>query len=1704
MRQRFRAVGLFALAIAAITCTDSPTGPGAKGSTAGVTRVEMAPSFSPEAARIYAGLTRFGFDISEVHIVLTAQDSSAKDTTIAFPANQDQITIEIPVPPSTVDQAFTALIELRNDQHVVLFSGTQVVFARSSSLPRFSPPVVVIDYTGPGKGTKTVTLSPPDTVIAGSASVSLRATGVDSAGKPVTNLLVKFNVVDATLGTAVSTSDATGTLTGLGRRGVTVVTAVTPLGVTGSSRITFVPQPARVVVVSGNGQTGAAGSALAQPLVVEVQATDNLPVPGATVTFRAVTPGGAVLQASVIADSSGRATNTLTLGKTPGVYQFEATSGALTPVSVTATATPAPAVAIAIVSGDAQSDSIGRTLPSPLVVKLTDQFGGPASGATVTWTRIAGNGTPGAATSVSAANGTASTSYTLGNTPGSDTVRASIAGVSGAAGSVLFSMKAVVRGPSSIAIASGGNQSGAPGTVLAAAIVARVADAQNVPLPNVTVTWSASGAGATLNPASSPTDANGLASTQATLGTTPGSSIITASVGALTASTQVATTGGSTVTHLGVTGAIPTSFVVGGSPVTLAVELLSATGSRVPQSGIVVTLAGDVTPGVDFATLTATSSAAGIATFTIPPYIGPTGSVVLTFTSGSLPPLVLASIPVVAGSGSKLDIATQPAGTGASGVTLATQPVVQLSDASGNPVKTSGVVITASVASGPGLPTPVVSNPTATTNGSGQATFAGLGISGAVGSYTLNFAATAFSSVNSSAIAITAGPANTIALDAGSGQTTTIGTAVALPPSVKITDASGNAVAGVSVTFNAVTSGSTVSNASTTGSTVAVLTNTSGIAQLAAWTMSSTAGPHALTATAAVANGSPVTFTATATAAGATNISKIAGDLQSAKVGTTVAIAPSVVLKDGVGNPVSGVPVTFTVTTGNGVVTGTPATTNASGLATVGGWQLGNLVGANSLTATAGALTTTFTATGTAGAPAALGFVTQPLAAATSGVALPTQPVIQLLDSFGNATGGAGVTVNAVITSGTGTLSNSSATTVAGGMATFSGLAISGTPGAFTLQFQSGVLTPISSSPITVSAGAAAAIKFSQAPTVGTGGISFSPPVIVTLLDASSNVVPANTGSVTLFIKPGTGTTGASLVGGGPITFVNGVATFAAASIDFSGTGYALEASTTVLNGSGGAIADATTSPFNIQPGTAQLLTTKAGRRISVNPVGSVNPSPATSPIFVVKNAQGTPTQNLTINLASTGRCRLLNGSTPVTTLAMTTDVNGEVAPAVQLPSGADGAGCLIKATGASFTASEDSSQIAVFPNGTSHVWTGAANTAWSSPLNWIPVIAVPAVPSSPSDVVFIPNYKSPGGGNIPMVTGPKPSMSRLAMDTAATVFLNGIGIDIGSGGVTGLGLFASGSIHLQATASMAGLFDILDIGQNGSCGSVAPMVGTLTDVHASVLNVRCKTMIDTMTVSTGALNVFPNAGQGWLFLSSARAGLVVAGNASFAGDSLWVTGGAVFVSGTTTFGGGVSWTGGRLTSTGPVTFASDHAFYGNVRIVAANNATFGGAGAGQQQFAGDSLTVLGDFTQISGTVSGQTGLTFTTSSDHVTAFAGMAQQKISFADPTTSRMSVLLVKNPSTGVRFLTNAQLINGTAQPRVNLFQGQLQIASGKTFTVSSGNVSLGFSTNLDLTGNILGVNFCSGRTTNSASITGSGLFNGTAYSALTCTP
>jgi hypothetical protein len=107
------------------------------------------------------------------------------------------------------------------------------------------------------------------------------------------------------------------------------------------------------------------------------------------------------------------------------------------------------------------------------------------------------------------------------------------------------------------------------------------------------------------------------------------------------------------------------------------------------------------------------------------------------------------------GTSSQLVITTALPSSASLGVALSPQPVVQLRDADGNAIHQAGIVVTAA-ASGSCV---TLTNATATTDGNGQAAFAGLSIAGAALSRTLTFSSPGLTSAQSAGISLQWGPA---------------------------------------------------------------------------------------------------------------------------------------------------------------------------------------------------------------------------------------------------------------------------------------------------------------------------------------------------------------------------------------------------------------------------------------------------------------------------------------------------------------------------------------------------------------------------------------------------------------------------------------------------------------------------------------------------------------------------------------------------------------------------------------------------------------------------------------------------------------------------------------------------------------------------------------------------------------------------------
>ena len=190
---------------------------------------------------------------------------------------------------------------------------------------------------------------------------------------------------------------------------------------------------------------------------------------------------------------------------------------------------------LAKISGNEQQAEPGAQLTEPFVVSVLDQYGDPFPGAEVTFSVTAGGGALSETTVTTDANGRASTTLTLGNEPGRNTVVARVAELK----PVIFS--ATEKGkPSTLTKVSGDGQQGPAGAPLAEPFVVSVLDQNGNPFAGAIVHFAITGRGA-LSTFTAVTDTNGRAFTTLTLGSWPGVISVDATVTGLDPVTFTAT-----------------------------------------------------------------------------------------------------------------------------------------------------------------------------------------------------------------------------------------------------------------------------------------------------------------------------------------------------------------------------------------------------------------------------------------------------------------------------------------------------------------------------------------------------------------------------------------------------------------------------------------------------------------------------------------------------------------------------------------------------------------------------------------------------------------------------------------------------------------------------------------------------------------------------------------------------------------------------------------------------------------------------------------------------------------------------------------------------------------------------------------------------------------------------------------------------------
>lgn len=716
--------------------------------------------------------------------------------------------------------------------------------------------------------------------------------------------------------------------------------------------------------------------------------------PGATVTSVVVSPGSGTFLTTSSIQFTARATDVggtefpttplswsiadPTFGTitntglfTPNGKQGTVVVTAQTPTVVKGTATVTvvrPVASIVIVSGDNQTAAVTQQLALPLVVEVRAADGTGVLGQTVTFAATDG-GSIAPISVVTGADGRAQTTLKVGARIGAYSFTAGSGGFSvnaKATATLGAPKKMVLVGPAAFALTSGLPSTGAS--------VVRIVDDGDNGVPNVVVQVDVSVGGATPTATTATSDANGVIA----LGP-----FALAQTGVYTIKVSSATlTGGPIIVTATVTSGAATKLGMATLPSASApsavafivqpqVQLQDANGNPVSQAGVVVTVAITAGGGTLNGTLTATSDASGVATFTNLSLTGLAGGRTLTFSAPNLAPITAATS-IGVGAASQMTIVAGNGQTAAVATAVSIAPRVKVVDAGGNPV--SGLPIRFAVASGSGS----VGGADVLTdvNGEAAATSWVLGVAGGTNSLIATINSAAGEGVTGNPATFTATATGGVAgLSAGISaigwtdrQAVPAGTTLSKSPSVKIVDANGSGVAGIPILF-------TISGGNGSVSNRLVVTDNAGVATTE-WTLGPVVALNVLTATAMDTSVTGIGFTGTTGSGGALvsasfagnpvifNVSGVAGPVAQiipnvipadGTAGSLVDPSPSVTVKDARGNPIREATVTFEVTAGNGIVTEPIQTTDFFGVATVGSWTLGG-IGTNTLTATVASL----------------------------------------------------------------------------------------------------------------------------------------------------------------------------------------------------------------------------------------------------------------------------------------------------------------------------------------------------------------------------------------------------------------------------------------------------------------------------------------------------------------------------------------------------------------------------------------------------------------------------------------------------------------------------------------------------------------------------------------------------------------------------
>jgi hypothetical protein len=1132
-------------------------------------------------------------------------------------------------------------------------------------------------------------------------------------------------------------------------------------------------------------------------------------------------PGGGTLSGmATVSAVSGVATfSTLSINKSGIGYTLTAADGALTgATSSSFNITPGSAAQLAF-GIEPTNTPAGATISPAVTVAVEDSLGNVVtsntSSVTVALGANPGGGTLSGTATLSAASGVATFSTLSINKAGNGyTLTASDGSLTGATSSAFN----ITLGAAFQLVFGVQPTNTTAGATISPAVTVKVEDSMGNLVTGdtstVTVAIGANPGGGTLSGSASLAAVGGIA-TFSTLSIDKSGVgyTLTASDGALAMATS---------SSFNITPGTATQLAFGQQPTTTAVALTispaatvqveDSLGNVVSTDTSNVTVAIGTNPsGATLGGTTMVAAVSGVATFGTLSLNKSGVGYTLTAADGALTGATSSSFNITSTTATQLAFDVEPSNTTA-GRTIAPAVTVLIEDSDGNIVSGDNSSVTLALGTNPGggalagIVTVMANN--------GVATFSDLSINKVGTGYTLTAADGSLTGATSSSFNVTPGLATQLVLGVQPSNTTA-GSTIAPAVTVKVEDTLGNVVttdtSSVTVAIGSNPGGGTLGGTAT-------LSAVSGVATFSTLSINKVGVGYTLTA----GDGGLVAATSSAFNITAGTASQLAFGVQpsNTSAGTTISPAVTVLVEDSLGNLATGDSSSVTVAIGNnpgsGTLTGNASVSAVSGVATFSTLSINKSGTGYTLTAHDAALTaaTSSAFNITSASATQLVFGVQPGNTA-AGTTISPAVTVKVEDSLGNVvtSNSSSVTLALGTNPGGGTLSGTTTVSAVSGVATFSTLSINKTGTGYTLTAADGALTGATSSSFNITPGTAARLVFGVEPTSATAGATIAPAVTVKVEDSLGNVVTGDTSSVTVAL--GTNPGGGTLSGTTTVSAVSGVATFSTLSINKTGIGYTLTAADSALTG-------ATSSAFNITPGTASEL--GFGVQPSNTDAGeTITPAVNVQVLDSLDNVVTTDTSTVTVAIGSNPGSGTLSGT------ATLSAVSG-VATFSTLS---------INKTGIGYTLTAADDEL-----------TGVTSSAFN------------IMPGTPTQVAFgvQPSNTSAGATISPAVTVKvEDSLGNVVTTDTSTVSI-AIGTNPGSGTL-------SGSTAMAAVSGVA-TFANLSINKAGTGYTLTASDGALTTATSQPFNI----VAGTTGVLTDIVGRTAQTGQ-WFVGKSNRSG---------------------------------------------------------------------------------------------------------------------------------------------------------------------------------------------------------------------------------------